>query len=231
MRAIALGASGERAITIPYGVDARRFRPDAEIRGRRRAAWRVDAEDEIALAAGRFVRKKGFEYVVEAIGVLATRRPRLKLVLAGGGDLEHELRERAVRLGIADRVILPGVLTQSGVAEALAAADVAVIPSVRDDAGNVDGLPNVVLESLASATPVIATSAGGIGSVVRHEVNGLVVPERDATALAGAIDRMLSDRALATKLGTAARVWASTHAGWDQVAARFEEVYERASRR
>jgi glycosyltransferase involved in cell wall biosynthesis len=228
MRAIALGASGERAITIPYGVDARRFRPDAEIRGRRRAAWRVDAEDEIALAAGRFVRKKGFEYVVEAIGVLATRRPRLKLVLAGGGDLEHELRERAARLGIADRVILPGVLTQSGVAEALAAADVAVIPSVRDDAGNVDGLPNVVLESLASATPVIATSAGGIGSVVRHEVNGLVVPERDATALAGAIDRMLSDRALATKLGTAARVWASTHAGWDQVAARFEEVYERA---
>ena len=59
----------------------------------------------------------------------------------------------AARLGIADRVILPGVLTQGGVAEALAASDVAVVPSVRDESGNVDGLPNVVLESLASATP------------------------------------------------------------------------------
>jgi phosphatidyl-myo-inositol dimannoside synthase len=64
--------------------------------------------------------------------------------------------------------------------------------------------------------------------VVKHEANGLLVAERDPAALAGAIHRVLSDRALALKLGTAARVWASTHAGWDQVAARFEEVYERA---
>ena len=113
----------------------------------------------------------------------------------------------------------------------LAAADVAVVPSVRDDAGNVDGLPNVVLEALASATPLIATAAGGIGSIVKHEVNGLVVAERDTTALAAAIDRVLADHTLAVKLGTAARVWASTHAGWDQVAARFEEVYKLAGQR
>ena len=230
VRAIALGASNKRAMTIPYGVDSRQFRPDPSIREKRRASWRVDAHDEIAFAAGRFVRKKGFEYLVDAVALLAARRPRLKLVLAGGGDLANELRDRADRLGIADRVILPGVLTQSGVADALAASDVAVVPSVRDDAGNVDGLPNVVLESLASATPLIATAAGGIGSVVKHEATGLVVAERDTTALAAAIDRVLSDHTLAVKLGTAARVWASTHAGWEQVAARFEEVYERASK-
>jgi glycosyltransferase involved in cell wall biosynthesis len=228
VRAIALGAARERAVTIPYGVDARRFRPDATIRLQRRVTWRADGDDEIVFAAGRFVRKKGFEYLIDAIGMLAPHRPRLRLVLAGGGDLECELRERAARLGVADRVVLAGVLTQGGVAEALAASDVAVVPSVRDDAGNVDGLPNVVLESLASATPLVATTAGGIDSVVKHEVNGLLVTERDPAALAGAIHRVLSDRALALKLGTAARVWASTHAGWDQVAARFEEVYERA---
>jgi phosphatidyl-myo-inositol dimannoside synthase len=229
-RGIALGASGERSVTIPYGVDARRFRPDAAIRLQRRVAWRVKAEDEIAFAAGRFVRKKGFEYLMDAIRLLAARRPRLRLVLAGGGDLGCELRQRAEQLGIADRVVLPGVLTQGGVAEALAASDVAVVPSVRDDSGNVDGLPNVVLESLASATPLVATTAGGIGSVVKHEENGLLVAERDPAALAAAIDRVLSDRALAVRLGTAARIWASAHAGWDQVAERFDDVYERASR-
>jgi glycosyltransferase involved in cell wall biosynthesis len=230
IRAIALGASEDRSVTIPYGVDSRRFRPDPRIRVQRRAAWRIDSDDEIAFAAGRFVRKKGFEYLIDALGILAPRRPRLRLVLAGGGDLEGDLRERAARLGITNRVILPGVLTQGGVADALAASDVAVVPSVRDEAGNVDGLPNVVLESLASATPLVATTAGGIASVVKDEVSGLLVGERDAAALASAIDRVLSDRALAVKLGTAARVWASTHAGWDQVAERFEEVYERARR-
>jgi glycosyltransferase involved in cell wall biosynthesis len=230
IRAIALGASEDRSVTIPYGVDSRRFRPDPAIRVQRRAAWRIDPDDEIAFAAGRFVRKKGFEYLIDALGILASRRPRLRLVLAGGGDLESDLRERAARLGITNRVILPGVLTQGGVADALAASDVAIVPSVRDEAGNVDGLPNVVLESLASATPLVATTAGGIGSVVKDEVSGLLVGERDAAALANTIDRVLSDRALAVRLGTAARVWASTHAGWDQVAERFEEVYERARR-
>lgn len=227
-RAIGLGASADRSVTIPYGVDARRFSPDPAKRAQRRAAWRVEPDDEVVFAAGRFVRKKGFEYLIDAIGILASRRPRLRLVLAGGGDLDGELRERVTRLGITNRVVLPGVLTQDGVADALAAADVAVVPSVRDEAGNVDGLPNVVLESLASATPLVATTAGGIGSVVKDEATGLLVGERDAAALAAAIDRVLSDRALAVKLGTAARVWASTHAGWDQVAERFEEVYERA---
>jgi glycosyltransferase involved in cell wall biosynthesis len=150
-------------------------------------------------------------------------------VLAGGGDLECELRQRVERLGIADRVVLPGVLTQGGVAEALAASDVAVVPSVRDDSGNVDGLPNVVLEALASATPLVATTAGGIASVVKHDENGLLVAERDPSGLASAIDRLLSDRALAVRLGTTARVWATVHGGWDQVAERFEAVYERAS--
>jgi glycosyltransferase involved in cell wall biosynthesis len=168
-RALALGASQTRSVTIPYGVDAARFRPDPVVRAERRTAWGVAEDDEIAFAAGRFVRKKGFEYLVEAIAVLAERRPRLRLVLAGGGDLEAELGQRAARLRISHRVIFPGVLTQDEVAEGLAASDVAVVPSVRDESGNVDGLPNVVLESLSSGTPLVTTSAGGIGAVVKHE--------------------------------------------------------------
>jgi glycosyltransferase involved in cell wall biosynthesis len=115
------------------------------------------------------------------------------------------------------------------VARALAAADVAVVPSVRDDAGNVDGLPNVVLESLASGTPLVATAAGGIGSVVADGVTGLIVPQRDVTALAGAIDRLLADRVLAARLGDTARQWAVAEGSWSRAAERFESVYDRAA--
>jgi len=115
------------------------------------------------------------------------------------------------------------------VARGLAAADVAVVPSVRDDAGNVDGLPNVVMESLASGTPLVATPAGGIGSVVADGVTGLVVPERDVAGLAAAIDRLLTDRALAARLGDSARRWAVAEGSWSRAAERFEGAYDRAA--
>jgi glycosyltransferase involved in cell wall biosynthesis len=105
-----------------------------------------------------------------------------------------------------------------------------VVPSVRDDAGNVDGLPNTVLESLASGTPVVATTAGGIGSVVTHERTGLLVAERDASGLAAAVDRLLADRILAKAIGHAARQESVDRRGWDRVAERFEEAYVLARR-
>ena len=88
------------------------------------------------------------------------------LAIAGDGTLDAELRERARAAGVADRVRFLGNQTQDRVGEYFAAADVVVVPSVRDDSGNVDGLPNVVMEALASGTPLVTTAAGGIGAVV-----------------------------------------------------------------
>jgi len=229
-RAQALGADPDRSVTIPYGVDAIRFRPDPALRAATRAAWGVPPDAEVVFSAGRFVRKKGFEYLIDAVAALVPRRPRLVLVLAGGGDLEAEFHDRLERLGIGGRAVLPGVLSQDQVAAGLAAADVAAVPSVRDDAGNVDGLPNVVMETMASGTPLVATSAGGIGSVVTDGRTGLLVGERDVAALAAAIERVLDDPALARTVGEAARAHVLATATWDDVALRFEEVYDRALR-
>jgi glycosyltransferase involved in cell wall biosynthesis len=230
-RAEALGAAPERAVTIPYGVDTARFRPDPALRAATRAAWGIAPDAEVVFSAGRFVRKKGFEYLIDAVAELIASRPGLVLVLAGGGDLEGEFQDRLSSLGIGHRAVLPGVLSQDQVAAGFAASDVAVIPSVRDDAGNVDGLPNVVMEALASATPLVATSAGGIGSVVMHERTGLLVGERDVSALAAAIRRLLADPAQARALGDAARTHVLRTASWDDVARAFDAAYERAASR
>ena len=228
VRAHALGADPSASVTIPYGVDVSRFHPDAAARAAMRHRWQIPGDAEIVFAAGRFVRKKGFEYLIDTLAQLAPSRPSLRLVLAGGGDLDGEFRDRISRLGIADRAVLPGVLTQDDVAAALAASDVAVVPSVKDDAGNVDGLPNVVMEALASATPLVATTAGGIGHVVQDGTTGMLVAERDVPALAWAIGRILDDRAFGERLGAAARAWATTDATWERVAERFDDVYDAA---
>ena len=148
-RAIALGARAERSNVIPYGVDTSRFAPSPEARTAVRHALGLTGQDEVVFAVGRFVRKKGFEYLIDATARLATSRPRLVTVLAGAGDLDGDLRERARALGVGDRVRFPGLLPHDDVAGYLSAADVVAVPSVRDDAGNVDGLPNVVMEALS----------------------------------------------------------------------------------
>jgi glycosyltransferase involved in cell wall biosynthesis len=227
-RAIALGAAPDRAETVPYGVDAERFGPSPEARAQVRARLTLGDADPLLFSAGRFVRKKGFEYLVDAVGLLAPRWPALRLVIGGAGDLDAELRERAAAAAVADRVVFPGVLLQDEVARFLAAADLAVVPSVRDDSGNVDGLPNVVMESLASGTPLVTTAAGGIGAVVHDGVNAALVGERDAAGLAERIDALLRQPERRAAMGAEARARVIRDHGWDGVARAMARAYRLA---
>jgi len=228
-RTIALGAPADRIETIPYGVDVERFRPDPGGRAACRRALGFEPDDVVLFTAGRFARKKGFEYVIDAVGRLAPRWPGVRLVIAGGGDLDSELRSRVRDRGIGRHVQFVGVLAQPDVARHLAAADIAVMPSIRDEAGNVDGLPNTVMEALASGTPLVATTAGGIPSVVTNDRNGLLVPEKDVPALEAAIERLMANPAARAALGAAARADAVASRTWDRVAERMEQVYDRAA--
>jgi glycosyltransferase involved in cell wall biosynthesis len=231
-RALRLGADEQRSEVVPYGVDAERFHPDAAVRAEVRASLGIDDATPMVFAAGRFVRKKGFEYLIDAIARLAASgsgaASRVMLVMGGDGDLRDEFVARARDAGIAERVRFVGLLSQDAVARHFAAADVIAAPSVRDDSGNVDGLPNVVLEALASATPLVATPAGGIASAVDHDRTGMLVPERDPEALAAAIAGLIASPEQRRALGAAARADVIARFGWARAAERFEHAYTAA---
>jgi glycosyltransferase involved in cell wall biosynthesis len=226
-RAIGLGADPSKVEVVPYGVDTDRFKPQPDARRAVRERLGIAADSLLVFSAGRLVRKKGFEYLVDAWRLIPPSA-RAVLAVAGAGDLAGELRERARNAGLEDRVRFVGNLSQDEVGASLAGADVVVIPSVRDDSGNVDGLPNIVLEALASGTAVVATAAGGIGAVVEHEKTGVIVPERSAPAIAEAVVRLGADSTLRERLGNDARRMVDTRFGWDRTAERFEAAYRRA---
>ena len=230
-RAIRLGARAADTEVVPYGVDIDRFAPDPSRRADIRHRLGVGSDAPLLFAIGRFVKKKGFEYLIDAAAALATSHPSLTTVIGGDGDLAAEFRARAAAHGLGDRVRFPGTLAHGDVAAWCAAADVIGVPSVRDDAGNVDGLPNVVLEALASATPVVATPAGGIGQVITDGVNGRLVAERDVAALAAALAGVLDSPDRGQALGQAARAHVARHHGWARVAERMEAAYDAAARR
>jgi glycosyltransferase involved in cell wall biosynthesis len=109
----------------------------------------------------------------------------------------------------------------------LAAADVAVVPSAHDDAGNVDGLPNTVLEVMASGTALVATRVGGIGAVAADRQTARIVPERDAPALAEAIAGLLRHPTVRAGIGQRAREVVCRDYSWARVADDFDRIYAR----
>ena len=228
-RATKLGADENRSEVVPYGVDVDRFARNDTARRKLRKENDIPDSGKVVLAVGRLVRKKGFEYLIDAIATLRSQHPNIRLVFAGSGDLEGELRER-VRISDLDKqTVWLGAVSQDHVADWLSAADIMVVPSVKDDSGNIDGLPNVLLEGLASTTPVITTPTGGISSVARDGKNALVVPERHSARIAEAISLLLKDPSLGATLGQNAREHVRLHHSWTNVAKRFEASYQQAA--
>jgi glycosyltransferase involved in cell wall biosynthesis len=113
-------------------------------------------------------------------------------------------------------------------AAALQAADVVVVPSVVDRAGNVDGLPNALLEALAAGRAVIASRVAGIPDVVEDGREALLVPPGDADALASALTRLRDDPALREGLGSAARRKVASALSWEAAAVASEDCYRQA---
>ncbi len=227
-RAVRIGAREERSNVVPYGVDTSRFKPDPVARRKVRGEHGLGDTDTAIFAVGRLVRKKGFEFLIDAVSGMRDLRQPPTLFIAGSGDLEPDLRQRAAQRGVESHVSFLGAVLHDQVADWFAAADVVVIPSVHDDAGNVDGLPNTLLEALSSGTPVVTTSAGGTGSVAIDGRTARVVAERDSAALAGAMTALLSNPSAAAELGRSARAEVSRGHTWTRVAERFCEAYARA---
>jgi glycosyltransferase involved in cell wall biosynthesis len=221
-RAVRLGAQPERTRTVPYGVDTAAFFPAHPSAGARRR-FGVPEGATLVVAVGRLVEKKGFAALVEA----AAQAPRVHAVIVGDGDLRGELERRARDLG--SPVTFVGTLTRAELAGALADADVLAVPSVVDRAGNVDGLPNALLEGLATGRAVVASRVAGIPDVVEDDVNGLLVPPGDVSALAAALRRLAAEPETRARLGGEARRRCESRLSWRAAARAFEESYAQAA--
>ncbi len=225
-RVRALGFPAERSRVIPYGVDVATFSPAPE----RRALWRrklgIPDSAPLLLGVGRMATKKGFQVLMEVLPALLGEILDLRVVLAGGGDLLDRFRDAARPWG--ERVQLPGPVLRDTLPDLYRAADLFVLPAVHDGKGNVDGLPNVILEAMASGLPVAASGISGIPLAVEDGRTGRLVPEKDPASLLAALRELLADPARMREMGEQGRRKAEAELTWDAVAARYREGYEGA---
>jgi glycosyltransferase involved in cell wall biosynthesis len=225
-RAVTLGAAAERTRTVPYGVDAAFFGPAASPSPDRRTAMRTrlgaKPSQTLVVAVGRLVEKKGFAHLIAAAG----DAPDLHIAIVGDGDLESDLRARS--LAARASVTLAGRFSRTQIRDALACADIAAVPSVIDSSGNVDGLPNSLLEAMAAGRAIVASRVAGIPDVVADGVEGVLVPQGDAAALRTALEALSKDRDRRERLGAAAVDRVNRDLTWDRVASTLEGCYVQA---
>lgn len=225
-RAIGLGLSRDKTVRLPYGVDTARYGQGSGAVQRERLGIPLDAP--VIGALGRLVAKKGFGTLIEAFSAVIDAHPEAYCVIGGEGDLDQELREAAERLGIGERVRFPGHVGWQDTPDWLAMCDIMTVPSVIDANGNVDGLPNVLLESMASGRPVIGSDVAGIPSVIDDGRNGLLCPPGDAESLAERLGLLLDDPALRRRLGEQARGDMLAAYDWSTIAERMVDIYQQA---
>ena len=181
-RAIQLGIAREKCRTIHNGCDFSIFQ-QAD-RAAARADLKVSSDDELIVFTGRFVPLKGIRDLLEAVSLLASRRPHVRLVCIGEGPLDGEVRERASRADLKDHVTFTGPVNAHQIARWLAASNVFCLPS------HSEGCPNVVIEALSCGRPVVASNVGGIPELLDSRC-GILVPPKDPEQLAHGLAKAL----------------------------------------
>lgn len=160
-------------------------------------AWQI-------IQASRFIEKKGLEVTVNAFATFSKKYPNARLVLAGEGPLEARLKDLAANLGVGHSVSFPGFFKQQALYAAYRDAHLFIHPSQTTPAGDTEGIPNSMLEAMATGLPVVATNHGGIPEAVTSGEDGLLVPERDAVGLSEALLKIADDGTLYEKLSRGA---------------------------
>ncbi len=148
---------------------------------------------------------KGHGVLLDAVRLLRDRGLRLRVVLVGDGELRRSIEARIAREGLGEVVELRGALPHEQVPAVLASATAMVLPSVTSRDGQMEGIPVALMEAMAAGVPVVSTQLSGIPELVRDGVTGLLVPERDPAALAGAMERLAIDPGLGARLAEAGR--------------------------
>lgn len=225
-RVCALGFDEAYSRVIPYGVDNVKFSPNRSKRRLWRQKLGIPDDAPMVVSVGRMATKKGYQVLLDRLDRLMHGNGDLHLVLAGAGDRLEEFKRKASAWS--GRVHFPGAVLRDTLPDLYRAADLFVLPAVHDPAGNVDGLPNVILESMASGLPVVASKVSGIPLAVIDGENGRLVPEFDGDATVDALLDLASDLPRARAMGERGREKAVAELSWQAVAARYREAYELA---
>lgn len=215
--------SAAKSVSVLNGIPVERFRNTPERRTEARLRLGLNNEQTVVGCVGRLVPLKNHSLLLDSVHKLIAAHPNLMIVIVGYGELEESLQQQARSLGIESHVLLTG--KRADVADLLPAFDIFALPS------QTEGLSIALLEACASGLAVVASAVGGNPEIVHDNHTGILVPANDQPALTGAIDRLLSQPELRSRLGKAACSWVANNASSEALRSAYDQFYREASAR
>jgi L-malate glycosyltransferase len=214
-----------RHTLIPPGTDTKRFIPTEDPTLRERIGIRKDAFLVFALA--KFIERKGFIYLIDAMTALVRDHPdaNIQLALGGRGPLRASMQALVRERGLDDQIKFLEYIPDAEIPAYFTACDVFVLPAIIDPSGDTEGLGVVLLEANACGTPVIASRVGGITDAVEDGVNGFLVPPGDPAALAERILYLHRHPEVGRACGQRGRALVGERFAWDRITDRIVDVY------
>ena len=212
------GIPADKIKVIHCGVDTERFKPQSVAR----------TGTITILSGGRLVEKKGFTYLINACRLLSEKGIKFRCDIFGDGPLKEKLLNKINESGMEGIINLLGAVDRDKLLQLLNGSDLFVLPSIIVKDGDRDGIPVVLMEAMACGKPVISTNISGIPELVVSMENGILVPEKNITELAQAIETLFDNRGLRESLGLKARQKVigkfSINKNIDMLAKSFESV-------
>lgn len=221
-----LGANPRNKVVIRYGVDMDRLKPSKKDK-RIMSNLGITERDKIILAVGRMVSKKGFIYLVRAFPEILKKVLEVKLVLVGDGQETERLKREVEKLGIRGKVIFPGMISYNDLSKYYNLADVFVMPSIKDEKGNIDASPVSMMEAMAVGTPVVTTRFGGNKDLIKPGITGYLVKEKNSEEIAEAVVMLLKKK-LANGVKKTVRETATENFSADVISKKYTKCFQTA---
>lgn len=219
--------SGVEGTAIRNFIDIHGFKPDKEKMNSLRESYKIPKDLNILFVPRRLTRKNGVIYPALALSEILKKHPNTKLIYAGSGEALSEIKDIVAKNGLEANVELLGAIPHEKVKDYYAMADVVLVPSVHS-AGVEEATSISALEAMGSGSPLVACAVGGLKEIVNHQVDGLLVEEKNVQQLADAVIHLLDHPTEGEEMARKARLKIEQEYSHLAAAKKYAEIYQSA---
>jgi glycosyltransferase involved in cell wall biosynthesis/ubiquinone/menaquinone biosynthesis C-methylase UbiE len=213
--------------SIIYGTYPDKFKPLKTNTKKIRSELNIPKSDLVVLGVGRLVPKKGFRYLVEAAKFILKRKHNVTFLVVGEGDQRSELEKLAKKLGVYEKFRFPGWADYGKLVHYYNIADVFILPSVRDEKGNLDDQSVSVVEAMACGKPIVATDFPGYKIVILDKQNGFLIPQKNSKEIGVAVSKLLLSKRLRDTMGKKSRELVVKNFSWLAIGKQYTMLFNK----
>lgn len=219
------GVIQKKSYTVMYGADPKKFYPSKKNIEKIKSKLIINKKNIVVSSVGRLVSKKGYKYLIEAASLVIKKNKNVIFTIFGEGDQRQELEQRINELNMKNNFRLPGWVKYSELPSYQNLGDIFILPSIRDESGNLDDQSVSVVEAMACAKPVITTDFPGYKIVVEHGRNGYLVSEKRSDLIAKAIIDIISSKNKMRSMSKRSRYLAVNNLSWEVIGKNYTEIF------